>query len=230
MADMTRDQLVFRARQMLGATDPTKGGPTDAELYPVLDNAIKKFCVEAGALRSVFKLSTKANDKYLPFIDEILWPIAVSFLDVDGLAYPLRVTDIAPRPGSIGPRPSVWWLTAVNVPDVNGRSTPTMGIDPAVSYNGAGNVLLEAFQLPQDVQGAAGNVPELVSALHPYLATCLALEAVEMFPEKADFIGKWERDRARGMDVFRKLSKPTAKAPFTGKDVKGYRVRSRSRF
>ena len=89
LAAMTRAQTVTKARIILGVTDATKGGPTDSVFEGQIDSAQRRFAVRAKALQTVIKLATKANDKYLPLVDEILWPISVSFVDSDGLSKPL---------------------------------------------------------------------------------------------------------------------------------------------
>ena len=225
---MTRDDLFAKGRRLLGVTDETKGGPTNAELLPDLNNAIEGFVAEAGALKSNFKLSTQANDKYLPLIDEILWPITVSFVDADGRAYQLDQVLVAPRPGSLGGRPNVWWETAVNVPDITGPSTPSLAIDPYVNYTGVGNVLVEAIQLQQPLV-SAGDIPELKTCLHRYLAFAFALEILPLFPDKLNLEGYLERHRARGIDLFKSLARAEAHS-VGGRDVKGYGRRARARF
>lgn len=226
---MTRDQIVAKGRRLIGVTDSSKGGPTDAELYPDLNNAIEGFVAEAGALKSVFKLSTRANDKYVLLLDEILWPITVSFVDSDGRSYGLDQIEVAPRPGSLGTRPTRWWSTAVNVPDVSGPSTPAIGIDPFVDYTGNGNVILEVIQLMRTLASSA-DVPELKSCLHRYLAFAFALEILPLFPEKLNLEGYLERHRDRGIDLFKSLARADKYGPRGGRDVMRYKARARSRF
>lgn len=229
--NMTRDMIFLQTRRLLGVTDPTKGGPTDAELFSDLNGTIGRFCVEAGALETVIKLATSAGDKYLPLVTEILWPKTVSFLDVDGRSYGLGLLEHAPRPGTLGSRPDSYWLTAVNVPDATGKSVRTLGIDPYVNYApdpGEFNVILEAWQLPQDLTGAS-DYPELHAVIQRYIPFAFALDLLPIFPDKLNLEGYLERQRARGIDVFRKLARPGAKRPFGGKDVMRYKQRARSR-
>lgn len=229
MADMNRDAIIVKARQLVGVTDPTKGGPADSDLYVPLTNAIDRFALEAAALKTVMKLSTKASDKYLPMVDEIHWPIQVSFVDTDGRAWPLGVLEVAPRPGMLGTRPENWWLTAVNVPDVSGRSTPTLGINPYVNYDGNGNVIVECIQSPKDLS-LGTDIPELVSSLHSYIADALALEMLPMFPERMFLEPMLERRRSRGIAAFKALGKADFKTARGGHDVMRYRARARARF
>lgn len=225
----TRDAIILGARQNLNAVDSSKGGPTDDEIVPRLEDTIARFVAEAGALETVIKLSTKANDKYLPLVDEILWAKTVSFIDSDGRSYPLDPVEVAPRPGSIGGRPSVYWLTAVNVPDPTGKSTRTLGIDPAVTYDGNGNVILEAYQITQEMT-AGSDYPEVHPVVQKYLPFALALDLLPMFPDRLDLEGYLSRQRSVGLDLFRKLNRNMAKRPYSGKDAMQYRRRARSRF
>lgn len=229
ITNKTRDAIILGARQNLNAVDSSKGGPTDDDIVPRLEDTIARFVVEAGALETVIKLSTKANDKYLPLVDEILWAKSVNFVDSDGRAYPLSPVEISPRPGSIGNRPSVYWLTAVNVPDATGKSTRTLGIDPAVTYDGNGNVILEAYQLNQEM-ASGSDYPELHPAVQKYLPFALALDLLPLFPDRLDLEGYLTRQRSVGLDVFRKLNRNMAKLPFGGRDSMQYRRRARSRF
>lgn len=225
----TRSQIIADARMHLGASDSSKGGPTDAEILPLLNHTISSFVAEAGALKTVIKLSTKANDKYLPLVDEILWPITVGFIDSDGNIWPLRQVEVAPRPGSLGQKPECWWLTAVNVPDASGPSTRTIGIDPYVNVNGTNNIILEAIQLTAELT-AGTSIPEIHVSLQGALSYCLALNLLPVFPEKLNLEGYLERQRARAMDLFKRLARGQARSPRTGKDVMEYRRRCRSRF
>lgn len=231
IANMTRDMIFLQTRRLLGVTDATKGGPADADLYDDLNGTIGRFCFEAGALETVIKLATTANDKYLPLVNEILWVKTCSFLDVDGRSYELSLLEHAPRPGSIGARPSNYWLTAVNVPDATGKSVRTLGIDPAANWAptpGNYNVILEAWQLPQDLSGAT-DYAEIHPAVQRYIPFAFALDLLPIFPEKLNLEGYLERQRARGIDAFRKLARSGAKRPFGGKDVMDYKRRARSR-
>jgi len=229
IANVSRAMIFTQTRQLLGATDASKGGPTDAQLYDNLNGTIRRFVTEAGALETVWKLSTKANDKYVPLEAEILWPKTVVFIDASGNQHPLSIVEYAPSPPSTGGLPSVCWLTAVNVPDVSGPSVRSLGIDPPVGYNGTGNILLEAFQLSQDL-AADADYPELHASIQSWIPYAFALDLLPIFPERLNMEGYFERQRARGLDAFRKLSRSAAKAPFTGKETIPYRQMARSRF
>lgn len=228
IATLTFDGIVAAARAALGVTDSSKGGPTDATIKLRMPMALRRFAVRAKALQTVIKLSTKANDKYLPLVDEILWPMTVSFVDSVGTSYRLDLTDQAVRPGSLGQRPTVWWLTAVNVPDVTGPSVRTIAIDPYVNINGSGNVLVEAIQLPQDIVNGT-DVPEIHVAIQPYLGYFLAAELIGLFPEKAGLMPWIEGRCEEGIDVWQDLTRPGTRMPRTGKDTMGYKNRTYSR-
>ena len=229
ITNLTRAQIITETRKLLNATDPTKGGPTDAEIIVTLEGTITRFVAEAGALETVIKLSTIANDKYLPLVDEILWAKTVSYVDTDGRAFGLDPIEHAPRPGILGQRPTHYWLTAVNVPDPTGKSTRTLGINPYVNLNGNGNVILEAFQLTQEMTGDS-DYPELHPSVTRYIPFAFALDLLPLFPDKLNLEGYLERQRARGVDYFRKLQRAGAKRPFGGRDVMRYRIRARTRF
>jgi len=225
---MTRAQIRTKVRQLVGATDATKGGPVDSVFDTAIDEGINRFCIESGALHSVHKLSTKALDKYLPLIDEILWPKTVSFVDSDGRRWPLDLVEVAPSPGILGTRPQVWWLTAVNVPDVTGPSTRTIGIDPYVNLNGNGNVIIEDVQMPQ-VLGGDSAVPEIHGSMHMFTAYYAAIELVSLFPEKLGMVGYWENRCKEAKATFIRLTRPDAEQPHTFKDSMNYAAKARSR-
>lgn len=224
IAGWDRTKTVTKSRIILGVTDATKGGPADSVFEGQIDAALRRYALLAKALQTNIKLATKANDKYLPLVDEILWPITVSFVDSEGTSYGLDLVEVAPRPGTIEDRPRVWWLTSVNVPDVTGPAVRTIGIDPAVNWApapGEFNVLLEAMQLPQDFSGASGTA-EIHVALQPYISYFLAHEMLGLFPEKMDRLPLILQMEQEAVEQFKLMTSAQFKTPKSRKNVRNY--------
>lgn len=234
LAGMDRTAIVAKARQLLGVTDGTKGGPDDTVFEGQISHALSRFALLAGALQSVVELPPEANNKYVPLPDEVLWPITVSFLDSNGVTSPMSVLNNEPTPGTpVGGVPASWWLTAVN-DDTTGKSTRNLGIDPPSAVNGdlvlhVNVLVLEVIQLPQDFSGPT-DTPEIQVSLHPYIAYFLADEMLGMFPEKIGAIRPLLLARqAEGVEQFQKLVSPTFKTPTGRRQVMGYSSLTRNR-
>jgi hypothetical protein len=211
MADMDRSAIVLLAREHAGITDASKGGPNDAALAVKLNHVLDRMCLLAEAPRTVYYLSTKFNDKYLPLDDQLLWISKVVFIPPTGTPYELDLVDGAIFPTTNG-NPRVYWHTAVNVPDVNGRSTPTLGLHPIPQIVGADkNVRVDVFQKIKPLTGPT-DVPELVSVLHQYLAAGLALDILMLFPDRYRKNGPQLEVRFReGVNMLRLITHGAAK-------------------
>jgi hypothetical protein len=224
MADMDRTAIITLAREYVGITDEAKGGLTNALLNPKVNHVLNRMCLLAEAPRTVFYLSTTAGSKYLPYEDQLLWIKQVTYIPTSGNPYDLNLMDGAVFP-TFQQRPKVYWHTAVNIPDVNGRSTPTLGLHPYPN-EGDGttkNVRVEAFQKVKDLS-IATDIPEFVSAIHPYVAAGLAIEMMLLHPDRHRANGPELKLRFQeGVEQIRKLTHGAAsKRPSRDTDVRGY--------
>jgi len=223
MPIMQRSDIYVLAREIVGITDPNKGGLTNAELAPKVNHAISRLCALAEAPRTVFYLTTVFNDKYLPYDDQLLWIEQVTFIPPTGQPYDLDLVDVAPFPTANG-NPRVYWHTAVNVPDAAGPSTPTLGLNPIPQVAGANkNVRVSAFQKAKDL-AADSDIPEFQSVVHPYLAWVLAADWLMLHPVRYREIGSTVNARvAEGVQVVRNLAHGSMKRPARRTDVMNYR-------
>lgn len=222
MADMTRDQIIALAREIMGITDANKGGLTATELNVKINHAISRLCVLAEAPKTVFYLTTVFNDKYLPYDDQLLWIDQVTFIPPTGQAYDLDYMDRAVFPPMNG-NPRQYWHTHVNVPDANGRSTPTLGLNPIPQIVGASkNVRVTAYQKAKDLASGT-DIPEFLSAVHPYLAYLLVDDWLPTHPRKLAEIGAHVKSRvAEAVTVVRNLAYGAKKKPSHSSDVMNY--------
>jgi hypothetical protein len=222
MADMNRSDIILLARQIMGFTDGTKGGLDDNELATKVNHCLSRLCLLAEAPKTVFYLTTVFDDKYLPYDDQLLWIDQVTFIPPTGQAYDLDYVDRAVFPPSNG-NPRSYWHTHVNVPDADGRSTPTLGLNPIPQISGANkNVRVTAYQKVKDL-ASSSDIPEFVSAVHPYVAYMLVDDWLPMHPRKLAEIGAHVKSRvAEAVMIVRNLAYGAKKKPSRSSDVQGY--------
>jgi hypothetical protein len=227
IAPMLVSEVISKARQILGATDPAKGGPDDTAFLGNVAHAMNRFALKAKAMRSAWELSIDANDEYVTLEEEILWPTSVTFVDSDGVRHPMAQVYGEPTPTLTGDRPRVWWLTAVNVPDSAGVSTRAIGVQPTLPVTTPDCLVLEVIQLPQPpVDGT--SVPEIAVVLHPYIAFFLAEEMISLYPERIGLLSWIQARQNEGVEEFKRLSSGSVKLDPGNIDVRGYKRMGRS--
>jgi len=222
VATMNRDAIFVLTREIVGITDETKGGLTNAELNAKVNHAISRLCLLAEAPKTVFYLSTSFNDKYLPYDDQLLWIDQVTFIPPTGQPYNLDYVDEAVFPTMNG-NPRVYWHTAVNVPDPTGPSTPSLGVNPIPQVVGAfHNVRVTAYQRAKDLNSPT-DIPEFVSAVHPYIAWVLAEDWLMLHPKRWAEIGGNVKARVKeAIHVVNLLTYGAHKKPARKTDVMQY--------
>ncbi len=228
MAQMTFDDIEAESRRLIGKTDATKGGLDSPGYKKLINKSIMDLCRDGKALRSVIYLNVKANDKYVQLLKEILWIEDLFYVGAGtGLPYPMDPVDQAVLPTLAG-LPRVYWYTAVNVPDVNGPSTRSIGIHPYRPGDEAGALRASVFQLAKDL-AAGGDVPEIHDLFHETIAFRAAWYASWPYKELAYLRPELKREYLIGVDEFKTFARVAAKVPPRTSDVMNYRSRIQNR-
>ena len=223
MAQMTYAELEVDARRLLGKTDPTKGGLDSAGYRKLINRAIGDLCVKGKALKSVFYLNTKADDKYVPLTREILWIEHLEYIPSVGRSIPMDLVDGPILPGMVGD-PRYFWWTAVNVPDINGPSTRSIAIEPRTAIDTTGSLRCDAYQLAKDLVND-GDIPEIHELFHGAISARTALLALPQYKEKMHLEGYLRREWKEGIEDFKTFVRPSAKVPVRTHDTMGYEAR-----
>lgn len=227
MATMTYAELEAEARRLLGKTDAAKGGLDSPGYRKLVNRAIGDLCVDGAALKSVFYLNTKADDKYVPLPAQILWPEHLEYIPQAGRSVPMDLVDAPILPGTVGD-PRYFWWTAVNVPDINGPSTRSIAIEPRTQNDTTGSLRMDAYQLAKDLVNDA-DIPEIHELFHGTIAARVALLAMPMYKDKMYLEGYLRREYERGVQKFKEFVRPSRKMPMATHDVMGYQNKRYSR-
>jgi len=224
---LTLDQMVTETRRLVGKTDPTKGGLDDTGYKRLINQSALDLCIDSESLRTVKYLSTKANDRYLPLDREIIWPIQVTFIPLQGSMYPLDLVHAAPPQMLVG-NPTMWWPTAVNVPDPTGPSTRAIGVHPQTSYLGVSNVKVECFQVPVELTSGT-SVSEIMDAFHQSVCARAALLVIPPYKDKQYLVPILTAEYRRGVERFKAVGNMAKKMEPKSGDVMLYGNMIRSR-